>query len=100
MRRLLVTMLLLAAPACLAAEPAAPVTPGELKPGPGLDVVVAACSGCHSLDYVQMNSPFLTRDGWQAEVTKMRQAYGAPLDQPSADTIVQYLAATYAAAGT
>ncbi len=94
-RFFLLPALLIASP-CWGAEPA---TPGELKPGPGQDAVVASCSGCHSLDYIQMNSPFLTQEGWKAEVTKMRQAYGAPVDQPTADAIVQYLSVTYGAAG-
>ena len=69
---------------------------GGLKPGPGRDTVAANCIGCHSLDYIRMNSTFLTPDGWKAEVAKMRQAYGAPIDQPTADAITHYLAATYA----
>ena len=34
---------------------------------------------CHSLDYIQGNSPFMTRQVWDAEVTKMIKAYGAPV---------------------
>jgi hypothetical protein len=85
----LASLLLLASPA-LADESSI-----ELKPGAGLDQVQAGCSGCHSLDYIQMNSVFLTHDGWKAEVNKMRQAYGAPIDQPMADEIIQYLSAQY-----
>ena len=33
--------------------------PVQLKQGAGLDKVEGNCSGCHSLDYVPMNSPFL-----------------------------------------
>ncbi len=91
---LLAGMLVLAEPG-LAEEPAGGV--GELKPGPGRDTVAASCIGCHSLDYIRMNSPFLTPDGWKAEVTKMRQAYGAPIDQTTADAITRYLATTYSA---
>ncbi len=89
---LLVPLLLLAVPA-LADESTI-----ALKPGAGLDQVQAGCSGCHSLDYIQMNSVFLTPDGWKAEVNKMRQAYGAPIDQPMADEIIRYLSAQYGAA--
>ena len=35
------------------------------------------CVMCHSLDYIQGNSPFMTRQVWEAEVTKMIKAYGA-----------------------
>ena len=31
----------------------------QLKSGAGVEVVQANCAACHSLDYVQMNSPFL-----------------------------------------
>jgi mono/diheme cytochrome c family protein len=69
-----------------------------LKPGPGQDAVAASCSVCHTLDYIRMNSVFLTPDAWKAEVVKMREAYGAPIDDDTANIIVNYLAATYAAA--
>jgi mono/diheme cytochrome c family protein len=83
--------LMLAATSAVAEEQAA------LKPGPGLDAVVSSCSVCHTLDYIRMNSPFLTPDAWKAEVSKMREAFGAPIDEETAATIVKYLSATYAA---
>lgn len=91
MNPLLAAFLLLASPA-LAAEQTV-----TLKPGPGLDAVEQNCSGCHSLDYVQMNSPFLTADGWKAEIAKMRGGYGAPVDDEDAGKIAAYLATNYAA---
>lgn len=66
-----------------------------LKPGPGLDKVQANCSTCHSLDYIQMNSPFLNAAGWNAEVTKMIKAMGAPIGDDDAKVIVDYLAKNY-----
>jgi sulfite dehydrogenase (cytochrome) subunit B len=66
-----------------------------LKPGPGLDKVQADCSTCHSLDYIQMNSPFLNAAGWTAEVTKMIKAMGAPISDADAKAIVDYLAKNY-----
>lgn len=71
--------------------------PVELKPGPGQDIVQNECNVCHSLDYIRMNSPFLTADGWKAEVTKMRTAFGAPIDDADADAILKYLSANYGA---
>jgi mono/diheme cytochrome c family protein len=67
----------------------------ELKPGDGHDVVLENCSGCHSLDYIQMNSPFLDEKGWTAEVTKMVKAYGAPIEEDAQKAIIQYLATNY-----
>ncbi len=70
--------------------------PAPLKPGAGHDEVSANCSACHTSDYIVMNSMFLTADGWKAEVTKMRSAFGARLDDATAAAIIAYLAAHYA----
>lgn len=67
----------------------------ELKPGPGQAEITANCSGCHSLDYVRMNAPFLTQDAWKAEIAKMRAAYGAPVDDEDSAKILIYLATNY-----
>jgi sulfite dehydrogenase (cytochrome) subunit B len=67
----------------------------KLKEAPGLEKVEANCAACHSLDYVQMNSPFLNAAGWEAEVTKMIKAYGAPVSDPDAAVIVDYLKKNY-----
>jgi mono/diheme cytochrome c family protein len=80
---------------------ASPALAGEqsvqLKPGTGMAVTAANCAVCHSLDYIQMNAPFLSADGWKAEVAKMRGPFGAPIDQPTAERIVDYLVRSYAA---
>jgi mono/diheme cytochrome c family protein len=68
-----------------------------LKPGPGLEAVTTSCSVCHTLNYIRMNSPFLTPDAWKAEVAKMRNAYGATFDEDTAAAITKYLSTTYAA---
>jgi mono/diheme cytochrome c family protein len=69
--------------------------PIALKQGPGLDRVEGNCAGCHSLDYVPMNSPFLNASGWDAEVAKMINAFGAPIDQADAKIIADYLKSNY-----
>ena len=69
--------------------------PVRLRQAPGLDKVEAHCSTCHSLDYVQMNSPFLSPAGWDAEVAKMINAFGAQIDQADAKTIADYLNKNY-----
>ncbi len=61
----------------------------------GLDVIEGNCASCHSLDYVQMNSPFLNAAGWDAEVTKMIKFFGAPISDADAKTIADYLKANY-----
>lgn len=67
----------------------------ELKDAPGKDAVETNCGGCHSLDYVQMNSPFMKPETWTAEVTKMIKVMGAPISDDDAKKIVDYLTANY-----
>jgi sulfite dehydrogenase (cytochrome) subunit B len=69
--------------------------PVRLKQAPGLNKVESNCNACHSLDYIQMNSPFLDAAGWDAEVAKMINAFGAPIDQGDARAIADYLAKNY-----
>ncbi|HXY90662.1 MAG TPA: photosystem P840 reaction-center cytochrome c-551 [Xanthobacteraceae bacterium] len=70
----------------------------KLKPGAGLDKVEGNCHACHSLDYIQMNSRFLAPATWEAEVKKMIGAFGAPISDDDAKTIMEYLKANYGAA--
>jgi mono/diheme cytochrome c family protein len=86
----------LAVLACLAALPALADEPViQLKSGPGLDKVEGNCGACHSLAYIQMNSPFLNAAGWDAEVAKMIKAFGAPISDADAKDIAAYLAKNY-----
>jgi sulfite dehydrogenase (cytochrome) subunit B len=66
-----------------------------LKPGVGRETVAAFCVACHSLDYPPLNAPFLSRQGWQSEVTKMIKVFGAPIQPDDAKIIVDYLTANY-----
>jgi hypothetical protein len=74
---------------------AAEEQPINLKKAPGVEKVEGNCAACHSLDYIQMNSPFLNAAGWDAEVTKMIKAFGAPIDDADAKVIADYLKANY-----
>ncbi len=67
----------------------------RLRDGAGRQVVEANCVMCHSLDYIQMNSPFLDRKGWEASVNKMIKVMGAPISEADAKVIVDYLSAQY-----
>jgi len=73
--------------------------PVTLKPGAGHDTVENNCGVCHSLDYVATNSSFLDRKGWEAEVNKMINAFGAPIAPEDAKSIVDYLAKSYGTGG-
>jgi hypothetical protein len=80
---------------CMAWQASAQPVP--LAAGPGKDVVETACGACHTLSYIPMNSRFMAPDVWKAEVTKMRAAFGAPIDDDAANAIITYLVANYGA---
>jgi mono/diheme cytochrome c family protein len=69
--------------------------PIQLKKADGLDKVEGNCAACHSLDYIQMNSPFPSAALWDAEITKMIKAFGAPIDDADAKAIGDYLKKNY-----
>ena len=69
--------------------------PIDLKKAAGVEKVEGNCAACHSLDYVQMNSPFLSPAGWDAEVSKMINAMKAPISDSDAAAIKAYLKANY-----
>jgi len=66
-----------------------------LKPGPDAALVMGHCSACHSADYIVMNSVFLNKAGWTAEVNKMIKVMGAPIPEDQAARIVDYLTHYY-----
>ena len=87
----LLTLLVVA----IAGSVAADEKPVQLKNAPGLDKVERNCASCHSLDYVLMNSPFPNATVWDATVTKMIKAFGAPIDETDAKAIADYLKKNY-----
>lgn len=81
-------------PAARAEEHAMP-----LKDAPGREVVEGNCAACHSLEYIRTNSPFMTAKVWEAEVNKMINAFGAPIEPADAKAIIDYLARNYGSPG-
>jgi len=67
----------------------------KLKQAPGVDKVEGNCGACHSLAYIPMNSVYLDAAGWDAEVSKMIKAFGAPIDDSDAKAITDYLKKNY-----
>lgn len=67
----------------------------RLKDGPEAVTVRAQCSICHSVDYIQMNAPFMKKAGWEAEVRKMMKVLGAPVPEEEVARIVDYLTRNY-----
>ena len=62
-----------------------------LADDPARTRVQSACSMCHSLDYIEMNSPFLDRAGWERTVNKMVTVMGAPIPAEQIAEITDYL---------
>jgi hypothetical protein len=87
--------LMTAIAAVMALPASAEEKPIQLRRAPGLEKVEANCAGCHSLDYIVMNSPYPSAALWDAEVTKMIKAFGAPIDPGDAKVISEYLARNY-----
>jgi hypothetical protein len=67
----------------------------KLASGAQTALVQLRCSTCHSLDYVAMNSPFLARAAWEAEVRKMMKVMGAPIPENEVAPLVDYLTQYY-----
>jgi len=88
-------LLLLLPGLCLSFAAIAAENTLRLQDAPDRDLVVARCSICHSVDYVQMNAPVFDRAGWQKSVRKMIDTFGAPISEDDAKRIVEYLGTHY-----
>ena len=71
-----------------------PSFPPELAAGEGLQETTSFCNLCHSARYITTQPP-LAAAAWDAEVTKMIKAYGAPIPEASANKIRLYLQQHY-----
>ena len=71
-----------------------PLYPLDLAEGEGRAETEGFCSLCHSTRYITMQPP-LPAATWEAEVTKMRKTFGAPIPDASALVIIKYLQAHY-----
>jgi hypothetical protein len=89
------TIMIALAAAVFALPAAAQEKPISLKQAPGVDKVESNCASCHSLDYIVMNSPYPNAALWDAEVTKMIRAFGAPINEVDAKEIADYLKKNY-----
>src|SRR4029077_9709903 len=62
----------------------------------GRDLPSSRCIICHSLEYIPANAPAMDPAAWQKTVQKMRDRFGAPINEEEARTILTYLSANYA----
>ena len=64
----------------------------ELPEAPGRDVVVKACTGCHTAGHFTQHQ--YSKEDWKATVETMIM-YGADVKGDQMDTIVNYLTKVY-----
>ncbi len=62
---------------------------------PGFAIAQQKCPICHSVDYIELQPPAMTKAQWTAEVAKMQRIYGAPIDEREIALLGEYLGATY-----
>ena len=62
-----------------------------LPEGPGREILVAACLGCHELTALALFKGFYTRESWQTLVLTMKEQ-GAPVDETEIEVLADYLA--------
>jgi len=65
-----------------------------LKPGNGADLVEAYCTACHSVAPI-VQHPGFDQVGWDAEIEKMQNRYGAYVDESEVDALTVYLTDSY-----
>lgn len=69
-----------------------PQTSATFPGGDAAKAINVNCLICHSAEMV-FTQPALPKEEWAKEVTKMRKAYGAPVQENDIPAIVDYLAA-------
>ena len=67
-----------------------PVSQTGFPAGDGVEIATSQCLICHSAGMV-LRQPPLTRDEWAAEITKMRNAFGALLPADQVEALASYL---------
>lgn len=72
-----------------------PERPVTLPPGPGVELVQAHCSACHSLDYVTTQPRGKGARFWADNVEKMIDTHGAEIPPEDAKAITAYLGRTF-----
>jgi mono/diheme cytochrome c family protein len=64
----------------------------NLPDGPGLAATQSNCISCHTPGMI-LTQPTMPKAFWEAEVTKMRNVYKAPINEKDVPDIVAYLTA-------
>lgn len=62
---------------------------------PGVELANGYCLTCHSADYAAYQPPDMPRAFWLAEVTKMKNVFGALISDDQVAAIVDYFVRAY-----
>lgn len=62
---------------------------------PGYELAANSCTVCHSVDYIATQPRAQGKEFWAAEVAKMINVYGAPIQDAERPAIIDYLAHNY-----
>jgi hypothetical protein len=77
----------------LAVTPATQSAPPGLAPGPGRDLVVSTCTGCHTAEIIV--SSHMSRKTWETTLAWMAETQGmVPLEPDARKAILDYLETT------
>jgi hypothetical protein len=66
----------------------------ELPAGPGRELLLSRCLGCHDLGGLELFDDFYTRADWHLLLETM-VAHGAAVDADELETVADYLALHY-----
>ncbi|AVI65862.1 cytochrome C552 [Shewanella sp. WE21] len=65
---------------------------------PGYIIAEQKCNICHSSNYISYQPPGMTQAQWTAEMHKMHQNYGAPINEQQINSLGAYLSVAYGSA--
>jgi cytochrome c553 len=71
-----------------------PAETGTYKNAPGIELAQANCLMCHSTEYVSTQPP-MARKFWEATVKKMKDKYGAPIQEAQMAALTDYFTSSY-----
>ena len=66
----------------------------ELPAGPGRELLLSRCLGCHNLGGLELFDDFYTREDWQMLLETM-VAHGAQMDAAELEVVADYLGLHY-----
>lgn len=82
----------------VSASIALPDDPAHFPPGPGAELAEARCTACHSAS-MPLTQPAMDAEKWGGVIKKMRETYGATVEDAEVPILTAYLARISGGAG-